>query len=328
MDASLIPVQVAITVAGESITFDFTGSAPQVRGNINVTVAGLQACCLYAMKVLLDPDCPQNHGMLDPVTIRAPEGTIVNAAFPAASAARAQTGQRIVDLIFGALADALPDRIIAAGNGANTSASFFGRGPDGRFYVYLETLGGGAGGRAYADGTDGVQVHMTNTSNLPIEALENEYPLLIERYELVRDSGGAGTWRGGMGIRRVYRAIDHTLTFSGQGERFVTPPWGLFGGDAGATGRFDVMSDSGESQRLASKPSALEITPQEVITVTTPGAGGYGEPGGRNRDRVIDDYRSGRFSADYLIRHYGDTGRQVVTEVGARLAARGKTKAG
>ncbi len=155
-----IKIKVTITVTGDEIEFDFTGTDPQVEGNINVTMAGLQAACLYCLKVLLDPDCPQNHGMLDPVTIKAPEGTVVNAAFPAASAARAQTGQRIVDAIFGALAPAYPDRIIAAGNGANTSAAFFGRGADGKYYVYLETLGGGAGGRSYKDGTDGVQVHM------------------------------------------------------------------------------------------------------------------------------------------------------------------------
>ena len=155
----------------DQIIFDFTGTDPQVEGNNNVTMAGLQACCLYCIKVLLDPDCPQNHGMLDPVSIIAPEGSIVNAAFPSASAARAQTGQRIVDVIFGALAPACPENIIAAGNGANTSAAFFGQSKQGKYYVYLETLGGGAGGRSYKDGSDGIQIHMTNTSNLPILSL-------------------------------------------------------------------------------------------------------------------------------------------------------------
>ena len=239
-------------------------------------MAGLQACCLFALKVLVDPECPQNHGMLAPMEIRAPQGTIVNAAFPAASAARAQTGQRIVDAIFGALAGALPDRVIAAGNGANTAASFFGRGADGRYYVYLETLGGGAGARSYADGTDGVQVHMTNTSNLPIEALENEYPLMIERYELVEDSGGAGAFRGGLGLRRVYRPLGHVVSFSGQGERCVNPPWGVFGGGPGGTGRFELRAGDGAVTRLANKPSSLEVGPDTAIVVTTAGAGGYG----------------------------------------------------
>ncbi|MDP6094552.1 MAG: hydantoinase B/oxoprolinase family protein [Gammaproteobacteria bacterium] len=304
IDATQIKLVVEITVQGDEIIFDFEGTSPQVKGNINVTMAGLQAACLYSLKVLIDPECPQNHGMLDPISIKAPLGTIVNAEFPAASAARAQTGQRIVDLIFGALADALPERIIAAGNGANTSASFFGRLNDGRFYVYLETLGGGAGGRAYQDGTDGVQVHMTNTSNLPIESLETEYPLMIERYELVPDSGGAGKWRGGLGLRRIYRPVGHTVTFSGQGERFVNSPWGLFGGHSGATGSFDLVGDDGTRQHLSNKPSAVEVNPDTVIIVTTPGAGGYGLPVERNQEALHDDARSEKFSARFLEQKY------------------------
>ncbi|MDE0001890.1 MAG: hydantoinase B/oxoprolinase family protein, partial [Rhodospirillaceae bacterium] len=156
LESRNIRISVRITVAGDEIEFDFDGTDPQVEGNINVTIAGLQAACLYCLKVLLDPDCPQNHGMLEPVTIKAPLGCVVNADFPAASAARAQTAQRIVDVVFGALAPACPDRVVAAGNGANTSAAFFGRNRDGKYYVYLETLGGGAGARSYKDGSDGI----------------------------------------------------------------------------------------------------------------------------------------------------------------------------
>lgn len=310
ISASNIKLKVCIDVVGDHITFDFDGTDPQVEGNINVTTAGLQACCLYCIKVLLDPECPQNHGMLEPVTILAPEGSIVNAAFPAASAARAQTGQRIVDLILGALAPAYPDRVVAAGNGANTSASFFGRAADGRFYVYLETLGGGAGGRAYKDGTDGVQVHMTNTSNLPIEALETEYPLMIERYELVEGSGGAGHFRGGLGLRRVYRPIDHVMTFSGQGERFVNQPWGLFGGGPGATGRFDLIGADGQSERIGNKPSTMRIDPEQAICVTTPGAGGYGDPAKRSQEQIDLDRSSHKFDAAFIKANYPNSSKK------------------
>ena len=184
-----IPVCVRITVAGEEIAFDFAGSAPQVRGNINNSLAGLQATVLYALKSLIDPEIAANHGMLDPVRIIAPPGTVVNATFPAATAGRAQTCQRIIDAIYGALAQAIPDRVIAASNGANTSVVFSGTDRSGRYYLYMETIGGGAGARSYKDGTDGVQVHITNTSNLPVEALEREYPLVIERYEFAEDFG-------------------------------------------------------------------------------------------------------------------------------------------
>ncbi len=300
-----IAIAVTITKSGEEIHFDFDGSAPQVQGNMNNSYAGLQASVLYALKVLVDPDGPTNHGMLEPVTITAPEATVVNAVFPAATAARAQTAQRIVDAIFGAMADALPERIIAAGNGANGCATFSGVGPDGKYYVYLETIGGGAGGRAYRDGNDGIQVHITNTSNLPIEALENEYPLLVERYELVEDSGGAGRHRGGMGLRRVYRGIDHQLTFSGQNERGVHPPWGLFGGGPGGKGRMEIVHDDGRRDVLAGKPSSLDVPESAVVWVETPGAGGYGPAAERSAEALQVDRESGKFTEGYLAEAYG-----------------------
>ena len=239
--ATNIPIVVEIKVAGETISFDFEGSSPQVKGNINNSWAGLQASVLFGLKVLVDPDGPTNHGMLEPVTIRAPASSIVNASFPAATAGRSQTCQRIIDVILGALAEAVPDKVIAAGNGANLLIAFSGQPAGGKYYLYMETVGGGAGARAYKDGTDGVQVHTTNTSNLPIEALEREYPLMIERYELVQDSGGAGTYRGGLGLRRDYRGLGHTLSFSAHGERFKTAPWGIFGGGLGATARHRII---------------------------------------------------------------------------------------
>ena len=304
MGTTDIPIIVHIRVAGEEIWLDFAGSGPQVKGNMNNSFAGLQASVLFALKVLIDPDGPTNHGMLEPVHISAPEASVVNASFPAATAARAQTCQRIIDAILGALAPAVPERVIAASNGANGVATFSGTGPDGRYYLYMETIGGGAGARSYKDGTDGIQVHVTNTSNLPVEALENEYPLLVERYELVNGSGGAGTWRGGLGLRRVYRGIDHTVTFSGQGERAVHPPWGLFGGKAGGTGSISLLHDDGQRQELAVKPASLEVEPSAAVCIETPGAGGYGPPGERDASSLADDLRSGKFTADFMREAY------------------------
>ena len=145
--------------------------------------------------------------------------------------------------MIGALAPAIPEAAVGAANGANTTAVFFGHDPrHDRDYVYLETLGGGFGGRFTKDGKDGVQVHITNTSNLPVESIEMEYPLLVESYGFVEDSGGAGKHRGGLGLRRVVRPVGHTMTFSGQGERFVNRPWGMFGGGSGGTGKFVKLS--------------------------------------------------------------------------------------
>jgi N-methylhydantoinase B len=305
MGTTDIPIIVQIRVAGEEIWLDFEGSGPQVKGNMNNSFAGLQASVLFALKVLIDPDGPTNHGMLEPVHITAPEASVVNASFPAATAARAQTCQRIIDAILGALAPAVPERVIAASNGANGVATFSGTGPDGRYYLYMETIGGGAGARSYKDGTDGIQVHVTNTSNLPVEALENEYPLLVERYELINDSGGAGTWRGGLGLRRVYRGIDHAVVFSGQGERAVHPPWGLFGGEPGGTGSISLLHDDGRRQELANKPASLEVEPSAAVCIETPGAGGYGPPEVRDAASLEDDVRSGKFTADFMRQSYG-----------------------
>jgi N-methylhydantoinase B len=304
MGTENIPIVVSIVKKGEEIWFDFEGSGPQVKGNMNNSFAGLQASVLFALKVLVDPDGPTNHGMLEPVHIKAPESCVVNASFPAATAARAQTCQRIIDVILGALSEAVPDRVIAACNGANGVATFSGTGPDGKYYVYMETIGGGAGGRSYKDGSDGIQVHVTNTSNLPVEALENEYPLLVDRYELVEGSGGAGKWRGGLGLRRVYRGIDHTLTFSGQGERAVTAPWGLFGGMGGGTGAISLLYDNGTRKNLAIKPASLDVEPGVAVCIETPGAGGYGLPVERDGDSLIDDLRSGKFTKEFMQEFY------------------------
>ena len=300
-----LPVRVRIEVTGDRIRFDFTGTSEQVPGNMNTTVNATHASACYALKSLLDPDIPNSQGVLDTAEVSAPPGTIVNAVFPASVAARANTCQRIVDVIFGALAKALPDRVPAAANGANTTAVFAGTDPDtGVPYVYLETLGGGMGARPDRDGKDAVQVHMTNTSNLPVEAIEMEFPLLVEEYGLVPDSGGAGRRRGGLGLRRVVRPLGHDCTFNGLGERFRHEPWGLAGGKAGGRGRFAILGDNGEERTLGDKSGDIPIRADERVVIETPGAGGLGPPAERGPDELDEDGRSGKFSAEYLARHY------------------------
>ena len=304
-----IPIRLRIVVpqpgSKDRVLFDFTGTAPQVKGNINCTISATQAGVLYAMKALLDPDVPNNQGLINVVEIVAPLGSLINAVFPAAVAARANTAQRIVDVVIGALAPALPEAAVGAANGANTTAVFSGRDPrNNRDYVYLETLGGGFGGRCSKDGKDGVQVHITNTSNLPVEAIEMEYPLLVESYGFVEDSGGPGKHRGGLGLRRVVRPVGHEMIFNGQGERFRNRPWGIFGGGAGGTGRFLKRAGGGASL-LATKPMSIAVTPAEAVIIETPGAGGYGPCTERERTALRQDFASEKFSRDYLLRHYG-----------------------
>jgi N-methylhydantoinase B len=304
-----IPIKLRVTVpphgSNRKVLFDFTGTGPQVKGNINSTVTVTLAGVLYSLKALLDPDVPNNQGLIEIVEINAPLGTLINSKFPAAVAARANTAQRIVDVVIGALAPAIPEAAVGAANGANTTAVFFGHDPrHDRDYVYLETLGGGFGGRFTKDGKDGVQVHITNTSNLPVESIEMEYPLLVESYGFVEDSGGAGKHRGGLGLRRVVRPVGHTMTFSGQGERFVNKPWGLFGGGSGGTGKFVKLSGGAEVP-LPTKPANLEVRADEAIVVETPGAGGYGAPAERDKAAIENDFVSGKFSRDFIKANYG-----------------------
>jgi N-methylhydantoinase B len=251
----------------------------------------------YALKALLDPSIPANGGFYRAISVHAPEGSIVNARPPAPVAWRTQTCQRIADVIFGALAPALPDHVIAATNGANSAWVFSGVDPrTGQYYVYLETIGGGSGARATKDGLDGVQVHITNTSNLPVECLETEYPLLVEEYSLVPGSGGAGRWRGGLGLSRTIRVRRGEATFLGTLDRARIAPWGLFGGCGG--GKAELVLNAGtEGQRsLEPKIAGLRLAEGDAVTIVTPGAGGYGPPATRDAALVARDRREGKIA--------------------------------
>ena len=301
-----VRIALTVTVEGDDATFDFTGTQAQVPGNVNIPLNGTIAAVCYVLKAMLDPEIPNNQGVIDAITVTAPAGTVVHCVEPASVASRAHTSQRIIDVVIGALADALPDKAVGAANGANSMAIFSGRDPrTGRPYVYLETLGGGFGGRDDRDGKDGVQVHITNTSNLPVEAIEMEYPLLVEEYGLVADSGGAGKWRGGLGLRRVVTPVDHDCVFTGVGERFRHAPWGVFGGRSGACGRFAIVTGEGEERAMPTKFGDAELRSCDRAVVVTPGAGGYGSPAERTEEKLAEDWASGKFSAAYMRDNYG-----------------------
>ena len=276
-----------IEVRGDEMHLHFDSPA-QVRAGMNMTYTALLSTVYYAVKTVVDPTILPNAGLARPLHVTAPPGTVMNCVSPAAVNGRLGACQRVVDLIHGALAQAVPDRVIAACNGACVSATFVGAQPDGRLWVYLETIGGGSGARRTKDGLDGVHVHMTNTSNLPVEALEGEYPLTLVRYELVDGSGGAGRQRGGMGLRRVYRA-DAPCRLRLDGARLQSAPWGLDGGRPGAQGDFLFSPgvdpfDHGNG----------ELKPGDIVTIVTPGAGGYGPPHERDpaaRARDITERR-------------------------------------
>ena len=225
------------------------------------------------------PAFPANSGFYRAITVTAPEGSIVNARPPAPVAWRTQTCQRIADVVLGALAEVVPERVPAAGNGANCAMVFSGTDPKtGKLYVYLETLAGGAGATAVGDGMDAVQVHVTNTSNLPVESLESEYPLLVVEYALVEGSGGSGRHRGGLGLRRTIEILGHEARFLGTTERARIAPWGLFGGGPGGRARLVLNPGGPGEQELPPKVWGYPLRPGDRVSIDTPGAGGYGPP--------------------------------------------------
>jgi N-methylhydantoinase B len=296
-----LTLRVRIVVSGDRMLFDFAGNPPQVRASVNVVWTGLYAAVYYTIKTLIDPDIAPNAGLYRPVTIEAPEGSIINCSAPAAVNGRSETCQRIVDLIQGALAPAVPERITGASNGANTGVHFSGHDrARGRDFVYLETIGGGSGARYNKDGLDGVQVHMTNTSNLPVESLETEYPLMVEAYEFIEDSGGIGEHRGGMGIRRRIRAEAEDVHFWLDTSRQKSQPWGVFGGGPGASARC-VLSD--DATPIDHGYTVLQ--PGQWASIETAGAGGYGDPAARPTETIEADVRDGRVSEE-TARRYRD----------------------
>jgi N-methylhydantoinase B len=305
-DGPPVPIRVSITVQGDEILLDFAGTGAQVDGDINVVYLALVATVYYALKALLDPSIPANGGFYRAIRVDAPVGSIVNAQPPAPVAWRTQTCQRIADVVFGALAPALPDRVIGATNGANSAWVFSGVDPrTGHYYVYLETIGGGSGARATRDGLDGVQVHITNTSNLPVECLEMEYPLLVEEYALEEDSGGPGRFRGGLGLRRTIRVRAGAATFLGTLDRARQAPWGVFGGGPGGRGRLALDTGRPSGRALGSKVAGVQLAEGQTVTIVTPGAGGYGPANERDRALVERDVREGKVSRSAAAEIYG-----------------------
>jgi N-methylhydantoinase B len=271
-------IQVAIRVEGEEITFDFTGTDPQARGAVNIPKTALDATCYYTIKALLDPSLPPNEGMALPVTIIAEEGTLVRPKFPAAVGIRSTSCQRVVRAIFQAFADVLPkEKVFASSADMNATMIFFGphKTRDGSF-VYLETVGGGAGASLNHHGMNGIQVHITNTSNLPAEALEIEYPLMVRRYALADGSGGKGHTTGGMGIVREVVAMTDGVRANASCEGLRTPADGVFGGGQGEVARLKFGSADGTVTDYDISITNILMNRGDSLFLQTPGGGGFG----------------------------------------------------
>jgi N-methylhydantoinase B/oxoprolinase/acetone carboxylase alpha subunit len=274
---STCPIRIAvkISVRGDRAVVDFGSSSPQTEGGVNANYAITCSAVLYVFRCLVEEDIPFNTGLMRPLEIRAPKGSIVNAEFPAACAGgNVETSQRIVDVLLGALAKAIPGRIPAASQGTMNNVAFGGYDPARkRHFAYYETIGGGMGAGRTAAGLDGVHTHMTNSLNTPLEALENYLPLKIRSYGLRKGSGGRGAQRGGDGIIREYEfRVPVDLTVISERRRFA--PYGAHGGSQGAKGRNTVIS-RGRARVIGSKAN-VKLEAGDILRVETPGGGGYG----------------------------------------------------
>lgn len=292
-----VRLRVRVVIDDAGALFDLGGCDPQRRAPVNSTFAQTFSACAYALKCLLDPDLPVNDGFYESVRVAAPEGTVVNARYPAAVVGGWETQVRVNDLLFKALAPALPDLVPAGGKAMMCHAGFGGIDPrTGEYYSFLETLAGGYGARRARDGPDAVQAHGQNTENAPIEETEANYPVRIARYELVPDSEGAGRRRGGLGLRRDYLFPDHEVTFTILADRDLEGPWGLFGGLPAPPAEY-VLDPDREPKRLRSK-TTFALKPGVVVSYRTCGGGGYGPPSEREPELVLVDVREGKVSLE------------------------------
>lgn len=317
-----VPIRATATVTGDRLVLDFAGTGPAAKGAMNVATSALQATAYYCVKTLLDPHLMPNSGMFESIELRAEEGSLVCPVSPSAVGARSITCNMVARAILAALGGLLPrERTMAAGQDVVPAMVFSGA-LDGTTdsFVYVETVGGGAGGRATGDGMDAVHVHMTNTSNLPIESLENEYPLRMLEYAMVVDSGGAGRHRGGLGIARHIMAVRDGVVFTARsdGHEFGAP--GIHGGQPGRPGRLTWFGHGGERQPLSSKAAMIEMKQGDSIRLETPGGGGFGPPAARAPEALARDLGTGKMSEAAARIAYGD--ELVARAVTAQQASR------
>lgn len=305
-----ININVAVTVKGDHMTIDFTGTHAEVEAPINIPYGMMMACVLFCMKSLINPELSTNWGVVRPIEIIAPKGILCNPHEPHAVGLAIDAGQRLPDAIFGALNPVLPERALAASNGACTSVIFFGttnqNGND-QYFICHESIGGGAGASHVHDGLSGVQVYMTNTSNMPIEATESEFPAIqLKTYRLRTDSCGAGEYRGGCGIWREYQVTCDNVFVNCFGDRQRFSPWGMEGGGAGMPGAFyHISARTGEVTQLSAKTTGKPLEKGDVIRVFTPGSGGMGDPARRPAGKVLRDVIERKISPEAAERDYG-----------------------
>ncbi|MBV0888324.1 hydantoinase B/oxoprolinase family protein [Komagataeibacter oboediens] len=293
-----------LQISGDEVVADWTGTSAQVAGGINAPLSFCKSNVYAALRSVMGDDVPNCHGYTRPIRVIAPEGTVLNCTYPAACGGRGITGYRIVDCMFGALADCLPDRVAADGAGGSTLPSFSGR-QRGKTFVFSECIMGVWGATSQHDGQEGVPHMASNQANVPIEIIEADYPIRIEEYAIAPDTAGAGRYRGGLGITRAYRILQDDVYFGVRSDKVRYPPYGLFGGGTGAP-TVNILQVDGHEQVLPAMPTQpIILNTGDVFHHTMAGGGGYGLPHERAPQMVLDDVLDEKISIQTAARDYG-----------------------
>ena len=304
-DPSPIRICVKLTKEGGRLTADFSGSSPQVRGSINMPLPMTRSCVYACVRSVLDPNLPTNAGFMRPIEIIAEPGSVINPLPPAPVAARGLVAMRTTEVIWGALAKILPDKVFACGAQGDFGVTIAGYHPGGKPFIHLEFLFGTWGGRPTKDANDGLSSPAVNYSNSPVEMLEGDQPIRIERYAFRMDSGGAGKHRGGLGLEREYRLVgadEAVLQVRGDRQRFR--PYGLCGGLPGAAARSRLNAGTPEQQELPGK-FLRTLKRGEAYRAVLAGGGGWGDPMERDPEAVLDDVRNEKVSPKAAREDYG-----------------------
>ena len=299
-----VRVQVNVHIRGDEMEVDFEGTSPQTKGNVNCPWACTQGGVFYTMVGIIDPHMALNSGVFKPIVVTSREGLVTNPRPPAGVTARSQTMTKITEAMLQAMSEVVPDRVVAGSHGQACTNSFSGIHPEtGRRFTHIEIQGGGAGARPTKDGPDGQDLHLGRFMNTPVEAAELENPVMIERYEFIPDSGGAGKYRGGLSLRRDIRFLTD-VTWARYSDRQKFEPQGLFGGKPGGKGSLILNPGSPHEKPCRSK-GVDQLHAADVLSIRLPGSGGYGSPLERPVAKVRWDVLNGKVSVDSARKQYG-----------------------
>ena len=299
-----IAIKVKVTIRGDEMVVDFTGTSPQAKGSINPNLPFTKSAVYSVFKNLTNPDITANAGFFRPFKVVAPPGCYVNPQHPAPVAARGLGGFRIAHTVFGAMAKALPDRVPGAWGGGEVAISFGGYYPDGKAFVFVEFNNDGPrGGGPYADGADGAAAPVTNQANTPIESIEANQPLLVTRYGFVPDTEGAGEYRGGLGIVREFQLLHEEATLQIRSDRGKFLPWGAQGGSPGSR-NYNVLNPDTDNEVLPAK-FLRTLVKGDVYRQVQSGAGGYGDPLERDPEAVVEDLVQEKVTLEHIGPAYG-----------------------